>query len=50
MFGGVSGSQSYKLGLTPVERLWEELTLSPSADLQDLMSWVKMFAWLEDYV
>ena len=41
---------SYKLGLTPRERLWEDLMLSLSADLRDLMSQVKMFAWLEDDV
>ncbi|GFS36525.1 hypothetical protein Acr_00g0046500 [Actinidia rufa] len=38
---------SYKLRLTPRERLWENLTLNPSTDLQDLMSRVEMFAQLE---
>ena len=32
---------SYKLGLTPGERFWKDLTFSPLADLQDLMSLVK---------
>ncbi|GFZ09224.1 hypothetical protein Acr_20g0010320 [Actinidia rufa] len=41
---------SYKLGLTLRERLWEDLTLSPPADLRDLMSRVEMFAQLEDDV
>ncbi|GFY92892.1 haloacid dehalogenase-like hydrolase (HAD) superfamily protein [Actinidia rufa] len=39
---------SYKLGLTLGERLWEDLTLRPPADLQELMSRVEMFARLED--
>ena len=34
----------YKLGLTPKERLWKNLTLNPPTDLWDLMSQVKMFA------
>ncbi|GFS40079.1 hypothetical protein Acr_00g0066590 [Actinidia rufa] len=34
---------SYKLGLTPRERIWENLLLNPPTDLQDLMSRVKMF-------
>ncbi|XP_057490953.1 uncharacterized protein LOC130776722 [Actinidia eriantha] len=41
---------SYKLGLAPRDRLWENLTLDPPTDLQDLMSRVKMFARLEDDV
>ena len=41
---------SYKLELTPRERLWKNLTLSPSTDLWDLMSWVKIFTRLEDDV
>ncbi|GFS35820.1 hypothetical protein Acr_00g0042320 [Actinidia rufa] len=41
---------NYKLGLTPGERLWENLMLDPPADLRDLMSWVEMFARLEDDV
>ncbi|GFS45694.1 hypothetical protein Acr_00g0097530 [Actinidia rufa] len=41
---------SYKLGLTLGERLWEDLTLRPPADLQELMSRVEMFAQLEDDV
>ena len=41
---------SYKLGLTPGEKLWEDLMLNPPADLQDLMSRVEMFAQLEDDV
>ncbi|GFS32725.1 hypothetical protein Acr_00g0024210 [Actinidia rufa] len=39
---------SYKLKLTPRERLWENLTLNPLTDLQDLMSPIEMFARLED--
>ncbi|GFZ11580.1 hypothetical protein Acr_22g0009780 [Actinidia rufa] len=39
---------SCKLGLTLCEKLWEDLTLKPPADLRDLMSRVKMFTWLED--
>ena len=39
---------SYKLGLTPKERLLENLMLNPPTDLWDLMSRVKMFARLED--
>ena len=39
---------SYKLGLTPKERLWENLTLNPLTDLWDLMSQIEMFARLED--
>ncbi|XP_057506017.1 uncharacterized protein LOC130789309 [Actinidia eriantha] len=42
-----SAVASYKLGLTPEERLWENLTLNPPTDLRDLMSRVKMFARLE---
>ena len=38
---------SYKLGLTPCERLQEDLTLSPLVDLRDLMSQVEMFSQLE---
>ncbi|GFS36307.1 hypothetical protein Acr_00g0045270 [Actinidia rufa] len=41
---------SYKLGLTPGERLWENLTINPPIDLRYLMSRVEMFAWLEDDV
>ena len=41
---------SYKIGLTLGERLWKNLTLNPSTKLQDLMSQVEMFAWLEDDV
>ncbi|GFS29588.1 hypothetical protein Acr_00g0007350 [Actinidia rufa] len=41
---------NYKLGLTPGERLWENLTLNTPIDLQDLMSRVKMFARLDDDV
>ena len=41
---------SYKLGLTLGERLWKNLTLNHSTKLQDLMSQVEMFAWLEDDV
>ena len=29
---------SYKLGLTPGERLWENLKLNPPTDLRNLMS------------
>ena len=29
---------SYKLGLTPSEKLWDNLTLNPLADLRDLMT------------
>ena len=39
---------SYKLGLTPGERLWKNLTLNPITNLWDLMSQVKIFAQLED--
>ena len=39
---------SYKLELTPREKLWENLTLNPPTDLQDFMSQVKIFARLED--
>ncbi|XP_057509141.1 uncharacterized protein LOC130791829 [Actinidia eriantha] len=39
---------SYKLGLSPRDRLWKNLTLNPSTNLRDLMSWVEMFARLED--
>ena len=41
---------SYKLRLTPRERIWENLALNSPTDLRDLMSCVKMFAWLEDDV
>ncbi|GFS33142.1 hypothetical protein Acr_00g0026580 [Actinidia rufa] len=41
---------SYKLGLTPGERLWENLTLNPPTNLRDLMSRIEMFAQLEDDV
>ena len=41
---------SYKLRLTPRERLWENLMLKPPIDLQDFMSQVEMFARLEDDV
>ena len=39
---------SYKLGMTLEERLWEHLMLNPSTELRDLMSWIEMFAHLED--
>ena len=39
-----------KLGLTSGERLWEDLTLIPLANLWELMSRVEMFTWLEDDV
>ncbi|GFY94866.1 hypothetical protein Acr_10g0002510 [Actinidia rufa] len=41
---------SYKLGLAPGDRLWENLMLDPPTGLWDLMSWVEMFARLEDDV
>ncbi|GFY95161.1 hypothetical protein Acr_10g0005460 [Actinidia rufa] len=41
---------SYKLGLTPSKKLWEDLTLNPLDELYELMSKVEMFAWLEDDV
>ena len=41
---------SYKLGLIPGDKLWEDLMLSPAADFWDLMSGVKMFARIEDDV
>ncbi|XP_057489425.1 uncharacterized protein LOC130775292 [Actinidia eriantha] len=41
---------SYKLGLAPGDRLWENLTLDPPTDLWDLMPRVEMFARLEDDV
>ncbi|GFZ15730.1 hypothetical protein Acr_25g0001390 [Actinidia rufa] len=34
---------SYKLGMTPKERLWENLTFNPPIYLQDLMSQVNTF-------
>ncbi|GFZ14402.1 hypothetical protein Acr_24g0005920 [Actinidia rufa] len=40
---------SYKLGLAPRDRLWENLTRPPTG-LRDLMSWVEMFTRLEDDV
>ncbi|GFZ05420.1 hypothetical protein Acr_17g0009920 [Actinidia rufa] len=39
---------SYKLGLAPRNRLWENLTLDPPTSLRDLMSRVKTFARLKD--
>ena len=41
---------SYKLGLTPDGKLWDDLTLKPLIELRDLMSRVEMYANLEDYV
>ncbi|GFZ19306.1 hypothetical protein Acr_28g0000110 [Actinidia rufa] len=41
---------SYKLGLTPCEKLWDDLMLNPSTDLQDLMTRMEMYARLEDDV
>ncbi|XP_057463799.1 uncharacterized protein LOC130753627 [Actinidia eriantha] len=41
---------SYKLGLAPGDRLWENLMLDPPSGLRDLMSRVEMFAYLEDDV
>ncbi|XP_057489449.1 uncharacterized protein LOC130775334 [Actinidia eriantha] len=41
---------SYKLGLAPRDKLWENLTLDPPISLRDLMSLVEMFAHLEDDV
>ncbi|GFS33863.1 hypothetical protein Acr_00g0030950 [Actinidia rufa] len=41
---------SYKLGLSPGDRLWENMTLDPPTGLRDLMSLVEMFARLEDDV
>ena len=41
---------SYKFGLSLSKNLWEDLTLDPPVDLCDLMSWVEMFARLEDDV
>ncbi|GFS43551.1 hypothetical protein Acr_00g0085730 [Actinidia rufa] len=41
---------SYKLGLAPGDKLWENLTLDPPTSLRDLMSRVEMFAHLEDDV
>ncbi|GFS32499.1 hypothetical protein Acr_00g0023020 [Actinidia rufa] len=41
---------SYKLGLSPGDRLCENLTLDPPTGLRDLMSRVEMFARLEDDV
>ncbi|GFZ00935.1 hypothetical protein Acr_14g0005700 [Actinidia rufa] len=35
---------SYKLELTPGEKLWKNLMLNPLTDLRNLMSWVEMFA------
>ena len=39
---------SYKLERTPGERILEDLMLSPPLDLRDLMSWVEIFACLEE--
>ena len=39
---------SYKFRLTPGERPWEDLMISPLGDIWDLKSWVEMFARLED--
>ena len=39
---------SYKLGLTPGEKLWVDLILNPPSNLPDLMSRIKIFAQLED--
>ena len=41
---------SYKLGLTPGEKLWDDLTLNPLNDLRDLISRVEMYARLKDDV
>ena len=41
---------SYKFGLIPGEKLWDDLTLKPSTDLQDLMTRIEMYARLEDDV
>ena len=41
---------SYKFGLTLGEKLWKDLPLNPSTNLQDLMSRMEMFSWLEDDV
>ncbi|XP_057466148.1 uncharacterized protein LOC130755691 [Actinidia eriantha] len=41
---------SYKLGLAPEDKLWENLTLDPPNGLRELMSRVEMFAHLEDDV
>ncbi|GFS45979.1 hypothetical protein Acr_00g0099310 [Actinidia rufa] len=41
---------SYKLGLTPGEKLWDDLMLNPPNDLRDLMMQVEMYARLEDDV
>ena len=38
---------SYKLGLTPGDKLWDNLTLNPLADLRDLMMQVEMNAGLD---
>ena len=39
---------NYKLRLTPSEKIWQDLMLNHPTDLWDLMSQVKIFAWLED--
>ena len=41
---------SYQLGLTLGEKIWEDLMPNPPVDLQDLMSWMEMFACLGDDV
>ncbi|XP_057488466.1 uncharacterized protein LOC130774448 [Actinidia eriantha] len=41
---------SYKLGLAPGDRLWENLTLDPPNGLRDLISRVEIFSRLEDDV
>ena len=41
---------SYKLGLTPGKKLWDDLMLNSLTDLWDLMSRVQMYARLEDDV
>ena len=41
---------SYKLELTLGEKLWEDMTLNPPADLRNLMTQLEMFARLEDDV
>ena len=41
---------SYKLGLTPCEKLWDDLTLNLPIEQRNLMSQVEMYVKLKDNV
>ena len=41
---------SYKLGLIPGERLWDELMVDPPTEMPDLISHVERYARLENDV